>query len=255
MYANYLDCNEEGSIDLLQLDSLIRRDTILIAAMWINNETGVQHDIKKIAKLAHQNKVPFFSDLTQGVGKLPIQLREFPIAAAAFSGHKIGGPKGIGGLYISRKDPRVQMGALTFGGNQENGIRPGTLNIPGIVGLAKATEQSRKEKLENIFALNDLLRSFFRSKGCKINGSYESNSPFILSITAPEGCFARDLFKKNPNIAFSLGSACTSASLKNSHVLLGMGRSDTEAARSFRISINWSTAPAEVDFFIQNFQL
>ena len=252
--VSYIGTDINGEISVRELKNMIRKDTVLLAIMWVNNETGVFQNIGEISNLAHEHKIAFFSDLTQGIGKFPLQLSQLPIAAAAFSGHKIGAPKGVGILYLSRKNPRVQCAPITFGGNQENGMRPGTLNVPGIIGIAKALDTVDYQDIKRIEKYHTQLIEFFSSQNCRINTSSSKKSPFILNITGPENCKARDLFKKNPRIAFSLGSACTSSSLKNSHVLLGMGLSDQEAERSFRLSINWSTSQDEIDFLIRNFK-
>lgn len=251
-----LQPNQQGLISKEQVEKAIRKDTVLISIMWVNNETGVIQNIPEIARLAQDHNVLFFTDATQAVGKVNIHLKDIPLAGMAFSGHKIYGPKGIGGLFLSRKNPRTNLSNLIHGGQQEFGKRAGTLNVPSIVGFAKAMEQiHQNNEILKIQELSKKITDNLKEKGATINGNKDQKVPHIINAMAPQGINAARLFKSNPRFAFSLGSACTSGKTDPSHVLLAMGYIKEEAERCFRISIGKTTTEEEVQYFCEEFRL
>lgn len=234
--VDYLPVDNYGLVDITQLETKIRKDTILVSVIFVNNETGVIQPIKEIAETCKSKNVLLFTDATQAVGKIPIDVKELNVDLMSFSGHKFYGPKGVGGLFC-RKD--VKLEAQLHGGGHEQGLRSGTLNVPGIVGLAKAFELAVKEmqiNIENVKALRDKLEGNLLSMGgIKLNGHLEHRLFNVSSI-----CFSdTDPFLINgslKDVAFSQGSACNSWSIQPSHVLKSMGLSDKEALSSFRFS-------------------
>ena len=249
----YLKVNSQGQISLEDLEKSIRPDTILISLMMVNNETGVVFPTEKIGEIALQRNVVFLSDATQAIGKIDIDVKKDKIGLLPLSAHKIYGPKGIGALYISRKNPRVSLLPLIHGGGQEKNLRAGTLNVSGIAGFEKAVELlddvSENKRLDDF---KNQLTHFFIQKGAKINGDLSNSVPNILNIQIP-GISARELIKKNPNLAFSLGSACASENLNPSHVLKAMGLSDSEIKSSFRLSMGRFTTQEEIDTVVKSF--
>ena len=247
--------DRNGLISVNQVEKAIRKDTVLISIMWVNNETGVIQNIPELAQLAHDQNIQFFTDATQAVGKMNLHLKNIPLAGMAFSGHKIYGPKGIGGLYLSRKNPRANLTSLIHGGGQEFGKRAGTLNVPGIVGFAEAMSLiNENNEVEKVQHLSEKIKNNFIEKGALINGNPAHCVPHIINVMAPEGVSASNLFKLNPQFAFSLGSACSSGKTEPSHVLTSMGFTKEEAERCFRISIGKTTTEAEVNRLIQEFK-
>lgn len=239
--VTYLPVNEQGLLSLEDLKAAIRPDTILIAIMYANNETGVLQPVAEIGQMARQHGVLFFTDATQAVGKLPIDLSAEPIDLLAMSGHKIYGPKGVGALYKRRRNPRVSLQAQITGGGQEEGLRSGTLNVPGIVGLGEAcrlAQERRTTENKRLAKMRDALEQIFgKEENIWINGVGAPRLPHVSNI-AIEGIKAAQLAAAmNHEIAFSLGSACTSALLGKSHVLKAMGFSDRRIDGSFRISL------------------
>lgn len=253
--VTYLPVNREGLIDPAELEAAIRPDTILVAVMWANNETGVIQPMKTIGEICEKHGVLFFSDATQAVGKMKTSPRENGIHLMAFTAHKMYGPKGVGALYISRKSPRVKLAAQIDGGGHERGMRSGTLNVPGIVGFGKAAEiaslemeqekarlQSLRDKLE--LALTSLDEVY-------VNGSLESRMPHVSYLAFRHVDDEALISTFNREIALSTGSACTSASLEPSHVLAAMGLEDDLLSSSLRFSLGRFTTEADIDFTIQ----
>lgn len=242
----YLDVDKNGNLSLEELEKTIRKDTILLAFMWVNNETGLIHPIEKIGKIAQKHQVVFLSDATQALGKLAIDVKKNNVGLLPISAHKIYGPKGIGALYVSKKNPRVSLAPLIHGGGQEQQLRAGTLNVPGIVGLGKAIELlGNKQEQEKIRELKKLLVEISTEKGAKINGADGSTVDHIISVQWP-GINAAELIKKLPLLAFSLGSACVSENPEPSHVLSAMHLNPTEIKSSFRLSIGRNTTTNEI---------
>ena len=254
--VTYLDVNREGLVDLTELEAAIKKETILVSVMWANNETGVIQDMKAIGDICAKHGVLFMSDATQAVGKIPVDPKEVGVHLMAFTGHKMYGPKGVGALFVNRKKPRVKVTAQMDGGGHERGMRSGTLNVPGIVGFGRAAEIARKEMqadAERLSKLRDKLETELmnRLEETYINGSKENRMPHVtnLSFKHVEGEGLMMTF--NQNIAVSSGSACTSASLEPSYVLIALGLGDDLAHSSIRFSLGRFTTEEDVDYAIE----
>jgi cysteine desulfurase len=250
----YLSVGSDGLIDLEALQKAIRPDTILIAVMYANNETGVIQPAKQIGAIARQHKVLFFTDATQAAGKVKIDVQEENIDILALSAHKFYGPKGVGALYIKRKDPRVRLIAQIDGGGHERGYRSGTLNVPAIVGLGKAAEISilhLDEEAKRLGSLRDKLeQALLQIDGTRVNGNVQNRMAHVSNISFEKIKAERLVSLLNSEIAFSVGSACTSASKEPSHVLQAMGLEDQRIKGSVRLSLGKFTTDLEVGFAI-----
>ena len=240
--VTYLDVQRDGLIDLGQLEAAIKDTTILVAVMWANNETGVIQPMKEIGDICAKHGVLLFSDATQAVGKIPVHPKEVGVHLMAFTAHKMYGPKGVGALFVNRKQPRVKVTAQMDGGGHERGMRSGTLNVPGIVGFGKAAEIAKKEMAqdaERLSKLRDRLEKALMEKLEEVyfNGHPVHRMPHVtnLSFKHVEGEGLMMTF--NQNIAVSSGSACTSASLEPSYVLVALGLGDDLAHSSIRFSL------------------
>lgn len=254
--VTYLDVQEDGLIDLAQLEAAIKPTTILVSVMWANNETGVIQDMKAIGQICEKHGVLLMSDATQAVGKIPVHPKEVGVHLLAFTAHKMYGPKGVGALYVCRKNPRVKVTAQMDGGGHERGMRSGTLNVPGIVGFGKAAEIAKQEMAqdaERLSRLRDKLEIALRGQleEVYINGNPNHRMPHVtnLSFKHVEGEGLMMTF--NQNIAVSSGSACTSASLEPSYVLVALGLGDDLAHSSIRFSLGRFTSDEDVDYTIQ----
>ncbi|MBJ6118579.1 IscS subfamily cysteine desulfurase [Pontibacter sp. BT310] len=251
--VTYLKVNEKGLIDLKELEEAITDKTILISIMYANNEVGVIQPIKEISAIAKKHGVLFFTDATQAVGKIPVDVEADGIDLMAFSGHKMYGPKGVGALYVRRKNPRVKVTAQMDGGGHERGMRSGTLNVTGIVGLGKACELAKQEMeadTARISAMRDRLeKELLTIEESYVNGSVEHRLPHVTNISFKyvEG---EGLMMGVKDIAVSSGSACTSASLEPSYVLKALGLSDDLAHSSLRFGFSRFTTDEEVDYAI-----
>lgn len=238
----YLAVDREGRIDLDELKNSFTPQTILVAIMAANNETGVIQDLERISEITHSNNALFFSDTTQMAGKLPIDVQELGIDLCCISAHKLYGPKGIGALYVRRKAPRVSLIPLIHGGGHENGKRSGTLNIPGIVGLGKACEIAQKEFWDNNSHISKV-RGYIEHQlleipDLTINGSTRYRLYNTSNLSFPRLKDGSSLFSHiKQAYAVSLGSACTSAKAEPSHVLQAMGLSKEESENCIRISL------------------
>ncbi len=254
--VTYLDVKEDARIDLQELEAAIRDSTILVSVMWANNETGVIQPIKEIGEICAKHGVLFMCDATQAVGKIPVKPKEMGIHLMAFTAHKMYGPKGVGALFVNRKNPRVKVTAQIDGGGHERGMRSGTLNVPGIVGFGKAAEIAKKE-MENdsqrLGVLRDKLENALMNnlEEVYLNGSAEHRMPHVsnLSFKHVEGEGLMMTF--NQNIGLSSGSACTSASLEPSYVLIAMGLGDDLAHSSLRFSLGRFNTEEDIDFTIK----
>ncbi len=248
--VTYLPVLESGLIDMGMLAAAIRPDTILIAVMYANNETGVLQPIKEIGALAKQHQVLFFTDATQAVGKVPVNVQDEGIDLLALSAHKLYGPKGIGALYVRRKGPRVSMAAQIDGGGHERGFRSGTLNVPGIVGIGAACQLSAglmEQEAVRQAAMREQLEQWIRGQeSASINGETAPRLPHVCNFALPAFNGAEWVSKLNNKIAFSVGSACTSASNQPSHVLKAMGLSDELIKASLRFSLGRDTRPEQL---------
>ncbi len=251
----YLKVNSEGLISLEELEASIRPTTILVSVMWANNETGVIQPMREIANICEKHGVLFHSDATQAVGKIPTFPRQVGIHLMSFTAHKMYGPKGVGALYVSRKSPRVKVTAQMDGGGHERGMRSGTLNVPGIVGFGKAAEIARlgmAEESERLRRLRDKLESaLLQLEETQVNGSRESRMPHVTNISFKHVEGEGLMMTFNQHIAVSSGSACTSASLEPSYVLVAMGLGDDLAHSSIRFSLGRFTTEEDIDFAIE----
>jgi cysteine desulfurase len=251
----YLQVSSQGIIDLEDLKAAITENTILITVMYANNETGVIQPIKQISDIGHSKGVLFMTDATQVVGKVKISVENLGIDILCFSGHKFYAPKGIGGVYLRARRPfKVRVPALIHGGGHENGIRSGTLNVPGIVGIGKAArisiEQMRKDE-ERISTLRDKLqRELLLMPNTFVNGK---DTPRIYTTTniCFEGADADAVIVGLKNIAVSNGSACSSISVEPSHVLKAMGKTDLQAFSSLRFSLGRFNTEKEINTTIE----
>lgn len=252
---DYLPVNKGGTIDLELLKSSIKDNTLLVCLMWVNNETGVIHPINEIGKITKEAGVYFVCDASQGVGKLPINVTESDIDILCFSGHKLYATKGVGGIYINQsitKQNKIQP--LIHGGGQENSLRSGTYNVPLIAGLGKACEIAQEEMKDNkiyIEQLKKILESeLLQIEGAFINGELSPRIYNTINICMPG--FDTEIFIGiNNDIAVSNGSACNSALVQPSHVLLAMGLSNDDAMNSLRISIGKDNTIEDIQLLIQ----
>lgn len=246
---SYLKVDKEGLIDLEELKRELKKETILVSVMYVNNETGVIQPIKEIAKLAHANNSIFMCDATQTVGKIPLNVNDDHIDLLCLSAHKFYGPKGIGALYVRRKDPRVSLFPQIDGGGHERGLRSGTLNVPAIVGLGKACEIAEKEMKANekrISGLrNKLEKDLLKLKDVSVNGSTKHRL-YNTSNLCFKGVRSETIIRHLPHIALAMGSACTSALPEPSHVLSAMGLSKDDSYSSIRFSLGKYTTEKEI---------
>lgn len=253
--VTYLEVNPEGLIDLKELEAAIKPTTILIAIMYANNEIGVVQPVKEISAIARKHGVLFFTDGTQAVGKIPVDVNKDGIDIMAFTGHKMYGPKGVGALYVRRKNPRVKVTAQMDGGGHERGMRSGTLNVPGIVGFGKACELARLEMADDAVRLGKLRdkleTALLQLEEAYVNGSREHRLPHVSNISFKYVEGEGLMMGFNKNIALSSGSACTSASLEPSYVLKALGLGDDLAHSSLRFGLGRFTTEEQIDYTIK----
>ncbi len=253
--VTYLEVQPDGLVDLKALEAAMRPTTILVAIMYANNEIGVVQPVKEIAAIAKKHGALFFTDGVQAVGKIPVDVIADGIDIMAFTAHKMYGPKGVGALYVRRKNPRVKVTAQMDGGGHERGMRSGTLNVPGIVGFGKAAEIARtdmaadterisklRDKLEN--ALSQIDESY-------VNGNPAHRLPHVSNISFKYVEGEGLMMGFNKDIALSSGSACTSASLEPSYVLKALGLGDDLAHSSLRFGLGRYTTEEQIDFTIK----
>ncbi|MDP8052129.1 IscS subfamily cysteine desulfurase [Pasteurella atlantica] len=251
--VTYLEPETNGLIDLAKFEAAIREDTILVSIMLVNNEIGVIQDIEIMGKICRSKKIVFHVDGTQGVGKLPVDVKAMNIDLMSFSSHKLYGPKGIGGLYVGRR-PRIRLEALIHGGGHERGMRSGTLPVHQIVGMGEAYRIAKLEmttEMERLTVLrNRLLNGFKDMEEVYINGCMEQGIGSLLNISFNfvEG---ESMMMSLRDLAVSSGSACTSASLEPSYVLRALGRNDELAHSSIRFSLGRWTTEEEIDHTIE----
>lgn len=252
--VTYLDVKRDGLVDLQDLENAIKDNTILVSVMWANNETGVLQPMKEIGEICKKHGVLFMSDATQAVGKIPVDPKEVGVHLMAFSAHKMYGPKGVGALFVNRKNPRVKVTSQIDGGGHERGMRSGTLNVPGIVGFGKAAEIAKNEMADDAVRLSRL-RDKLESKLMEleetyINGNVEHRMPHVTNISFKHVEGEGLMMTFNQNMAVSSGSACTSASLEPSYVLIALGLGDDLAHSSIRFSLGRFTTEEEIDYAI-----
>jgi cysteine desulfurase len=252
--VTWLPVDEDGLISLAGLEAAIRPTTVLISVMYANNEIGVIQPVREISAIARTRGVIFFTDATQAVGKIPVDVNKDGIDLMAFSAHKLYGPKGTGALYVRRKNPRVRLTAQMDGGGHERGMRSGTLNVPGIVGFGKACalcEQEMEAEAGRTAALRDRLeQGLLALKGAKVNGSRLYRLPQVTNISFQDADGEALLAGLGKNVALSSGSACTSASMEPSYVLKALGLDDELAHSSLRMGLGRFTTEEEVDYAI-----
>ncbi|HET9057291.1 MAG TPA: IscS subfamily cysteine desulfurase [Chitinophagaceae bacterium] len=253
--VTYLEVKADGRIDLTELKAAIKPTTVLISIMYANNEIGTIQPVKEISALAKKHGVLFFTDATQAVGKIPVDVNKDGIDLMAFSGHKMYGPKGVGALYVRRKNPRVKVTAQIDGGGHERGMRSGTLNVPGIVGLGKACEicmLEMEKDTKRISAMRDKLENaLLKLEEAYVNGSVEHRLPHVSNISFKYVEGEGLMMGFNKNIAVSSGSACTSASLEPSYVLKALGLGDDLAHSSLRFGLGRFTTEDQIDYTIE----
>lgn len=258
--VSYLPVKADGLIDLEELKAELRNDTIMVSVMYANNETGIIQPIKEIAELSHNVGALFFTDATQAVGKIPVNVDELGIDLLCLSGHKLYAPKGVGALYVRQRINRVKIPALIHGGGHEKGMRSGTLNVPGIVALGVACTIAQKEMNSNNKSIGDLRdhleNELLKIDGITINGNLENriyNTSNVLFRGVDSDAIIMGLNNSDnalPLIAVSNGSACTSASIEPSHVLTAMGLDEESAFSSIRFSLGKFNTKNEMDVVI-----
>ncbi|CAL4325820.1 Cysteine desulfurase IscS [Buchnera aphidicola (Eriosoma grossulariae)] len=252
--VTYLNPNHDGIIDINKLKSFISKKTILISIMHVNNETGVIQPIEQIAEICNQYKIIFHVDMTQSIGKIPIDLEKINISLISFSAHKIYGPKGIGVLYVRRK-PRIRLVSQIHGGGHERGLRSGTLPVHQIIGMGEACQLAKKNITIEPQRLNTLKNRLWNGikdiEEVYLNSNLNKGAPHILNVSFNyvEG---ESLIMGLKNLAISSGSACTSTSLEPSYVLRALGLKDELAHSSIRFSIGLFTTKQEIDYTIES---
>ena len=252
--VTYLTVNEKGLIDFEELEAAIKPSTVLIALMYANNEIGNIMPVQEISTIARKRGVIFFTDATQAAGKIPIDVNKDGIDLLALSAHKMYGPKGTGALYVRRKNPRVKLAAQMDGGGHERGMRSGTLNVPGIVGLGKAAEIcmfEQEEEARRISTMRDKLeQGLLQIEGTSLNGDNNTRLPNVTNIAFKDIEGDGLIMAINKNVAVSSGAACSSATPEPSHVLKALGLSDELANSSIRFSLGRFTTEEEIDYVI-----
>ena len=248
--VTYLPVQANGILDLDKLAAAIREDTILVSVMAANNEIGVLQPLAEIGKLCHTQEVLFHTDAAQAIAKVPLDVKAMNIDLMSLTAHKIYGPKGIGALYVRRRDPRVKLAAQIQGGGQERGRRSGTLYTPQIVGFAKALEigvESMKEESERMMGLKRQLWSMFEPlNGIYLNGDFDRSLPNNLNLSIEGVNGSALLLALQSVVAVSSGSACSSESTAPSHVLTALGRDEKLAHASLRFGIGRFNTPEEI---------
>ncbi len=250
--VTYLEPDSTGRVSVESVADALRDDTVLVAIIWANNEIGTINPIREIGELCHERGALFFVDGTQAAGKIPVDVAADNVDLLCLSGHKLYGPKGVGCLYVRRRNPRVRIVAQIDGGGHERGMRSGTINVPGVVGLGAACAVA-EEDLEKDAAHATALRERFEEKVLAaldyttINGNHEHRLPGCSNVSF---CYVEgeSLIMGVKDLAVSSGSACTSASLEPSHVLRACGVGDELAHSSIRFGFGRMTTKEEVDF-------
>ena len=249
--VTYLGVNPEGLINLQELEDLIRPDTILVSVMAANNEIGVLQSLAAIGEICHRHQVLFHTDAAQAIAKIPLDVETMQIDLMSFTAHKLYGPKGIGALYVRKKNPKVAIAPQMQGGGQEQGLRAGTLYTPQIVGFAKAislglaeieSEGQRQKALRN-----KLWNTINTLDGIHLNGHFRDRLPGNLNISIEGVKGTSLLLALQPAIALSSGSACSASSANPSHVLTALGRSKNLAQASLRLGLGRFTTSEEIN--------
>lgn len=243
----YLSVNENGVINLKELEASIRDETILVSILWVNNETGVIQDLNSIRSIVSKFQAKLFLDATQAVGKIPVDIELLGVDMLCLSAHKFHGPKGVGALYINKE---INIKPLLYGGGQENGFRSGTTNVPGVVGLAKACEIANIDSTKVKNVMEYLEKCLLEKFDCEIVGVNSKRSPYISNVLF-KGVDADVVLGKLKNVIVSTGSACNSEINEPSHVLKNMNIDDQKAYGSIRFSISKHTTVDEIDLAIE----
>lgn len=249
---DFVNIDKYGIIDLNHLNDLMRDDTVLVSFIMANNEIGVIQPIKEISQIVHSKNAFFHVDGSQSVGKIPVDVHDMDIDIMAITSHKLYGPKGIGGLFVKDKDPKIKLTEQISGGGHEFGMRSGTLNVPGIVGFGKACEicmLTMEEETNRVSAMRDNMISELTSN---LERVFLNGHPVYRLPGNANMCFecveTSHLFGMIDDVAFSSGSACSSAKMKPSHVLKALGLTDDQAVSSIRIGIGRYNTQEEVDY-------
>ena len=254
MEVTYLPVNENGLIRAADVEQAIRPGTILISVMYANNEIGTIMPIKEIGQIAKKHNILFFTDATQAVGKIEVDVNKENIDILSFSAHKMYGPKGVGALYIRRKNPRVRLVPQIHGGGHEKGLRSGTLNVPAIAGFGKACGIAGEElstTYKKLSQLRDKLeKALLKIPGTALNGDLVNRLPHVSNISFEHVESSALMMAMNSQLAVASGSACTSATMEPSYVLKALGLSDDRAHGSLRFSLGRFNSEEEVDFVI-----
>ena len=253
--TTYLPVDADGRVDPDAVEAVLDEETFLVSVMWANNETGVLQPIPEIAERAHAAGAFMMTDATQAVGRVPISVNHDGVDLLAMSGHKMHGPKGVGALYVRQRGPRVKVQPQVTGGSQEAGMRGGTLNVPGVVGLGVAAHIARREGLsdmERVAALRDRFEAALLDAvpGAAVNAASAERLPNTTSVRF-EGVRSNRLLGAMHGVGASTGSACQSDSDAPSHVLLAMGLTEEQARSTVRFSLGRPTTEAEVDTAVE----
>lgn len=249
--TTYLPVGPDGLVDLDRLADALTEETLMVSVMWANNETGVIQPIREIAALAHEAGALMMTDATQAVGKVPVSVNDDGVDLLALSAHKLYGPKGVGALYVRQRGPRVRLQAQVTGGGQEGGLRSGTVNVPGVVGLGAAADLARRLQAEDAARLGTL-RNRFESAvveavpGTHVNGAGAPRLPNTTSLRF-EGVRTSFLLPAMREVAASTGAACQTRTHQPSHVLTAMGLTSDQSFGTVRFSLGRPTTEAEVD--------
>lgn len=253
--VDVLKVDADGRVDPRDVEAALRPDTLLVSVMHVNNEIGTRQPIEAIGAICKRAGVLFHTDATQGLGKFPLNVQEAGVDLLSLSAHKMYGPKGVGALYIRRKDPRVTLAPQLVGGGHERGLRSGTLNVPGIVGLGEAAHLSRAllpEEPQRVLALRERLYQgvLARVSDVYLNGPVHDRHPGNLNVSFL-GVEAEALIMAMRDVAVSSGAACASATLEPSHVLKAIGLEPARAHASIRFGIGRFTTESEIDEVIE----
>ena len=249
--VTYLPVNGSGEIDMIELEAAITDDTIMISVMAANNEIGTIADLAEIGRIAHEKGVLFHTDAAQAVGHISMDVQKMNIDLMSFSAHKMYGPKGVGALYVRGIRPRVKLDPMMRGGGQERNIRSGTLNVPGIVGLAKALDIAQKEMDAESRRFNEWsvgMIDKLEDEGGILNGPVKNRLAHNINVRFP-GIESKAIINSlSATVAISAGSACTTDAVEPSHVLLALGLSEDDAHSSIRIGLGRFTKQEEIDY-------
>lgn len=247
--VTYMDVTPDGLVDLQKLENEITDKTKMIAIMYANNETGVVQPVKEISLIADKYKVTFFTDATQAVGKIPVDVKADGIDMLAMTAHKLYGPKGVGALYVKKKEPKIQIEAQMLGGRHEKNRRSGTLNVPGIAGFGSACDIAAASIQDQKITIlrNKLENALMAIPGSVVNGAHTSRLPHITNISFQDVEGESLLIEFCREVAVSRGSACSSVTNRPSHVLTAMGITDELALSSFRMSLGRFTTDNDIE--------